>query len=79
VGTGKFSPLHRVQTGSKAHPASYSMDTSGSFSGRGVKLTTHIHLVPRSHNERSYTSIPPIRLHGGVLGLKKVDVETGKL
>jgi hypothetical protein len=55
------------------------MDTSGSFSGRGVKLTTHIHLVPRSHNERSYTSIPPIRLHGGVLGLKKVDVETGKL
>jgi len=30
-----------------------------------VKLTTHLHLVPRSKNEWSYTSsTPPIRLHG---------------
>jgi hypothetical protein len=29
-----------------------------------VKLTTHLHLVPRSKNERSCTSTPSIRLHG---------------
>jgi hypothetical protein len=40
-------------------------------SGRGVKPTTHLHLVPRSNNEWSYTSIPPIRLHGVVLSLKR--------
>jgi hypothetical protein len=41
---------HRVQTGSGAHPASYPTGTGGSFPGvkrRGVKLTTHLHLVPR--------------------------------
>jgi hypothetical protein len=27
--------------------------------GRGVKLTTHPHLVPRSRMSRSYTSSPP--------------------
>jgi hypothetical protein len=32
----------------------------------GVKLTTHLHLVPRSKNEWSYNSTPPIRLHGVV-------------
>jgi hypothetical protein len=37
------------------------------YSGWGVKLTTHIHLVPRSRNELSYTSTPPIRLHGVML------------
>jgi hypothetical protein len=37
-----FSLLHSVQ-----HPASYPKDTRG-FSGRDVKLTTHLHLVPRS-------------------------------
>jgi hypothetical protein len=36
-------------------------------SGRGVKLTTHLHLVTKSKNEWSYTSIPLIRLHGVVL------------
>jgi hypothetical protein len=36
-----------------------------------VKLTTHLHLVPRSKNARSCTSIPPTRLHGLVLSLKK--------
>jgi hypothetical protein len=36
-------------------------------SGRGVKLATHLHLVPRSKNEWSYTSTPPIRLHSVVL------------
>jgi hypothetical protein len=30
---GNFSLHHRVQTGSRAHPASYSMGTRGSISG----------------------------------------------
>jgi hypothetical protein len=46
-----FSLRNRVHTGSVAHPASYSMCGGGSFSrgssGRGVKLTTHIHLMAR--------------------------------
>jgi hypothetical protein len=59
---------------------------SWGWSGRGVKLTIHLHLVPRSKNEWSYTSTPPIRLHGVVFssstgitltfpifGLEKVD------
>jgi hypothetical protein len=33
TGAGNFSLHHRVQKGSGAHPASYSMDTRGSFSG----------------------------------------------
>jgi len=36
-----------------------------------VKLTTHLHLVPSSKNEWSYTSTPQTRLHGAVLGYKK--------
>jgi hypothetical protein len=47
------------------------MDIGGSFrggqSGRGMNLTTHPHLVPKSKNEWSYTVIPLIRLHGVVL------------
>jgi hypothetical protein len=34
-----------------------SLVTEGSLS-LGVKLTTHLHLVPRSKNEWSYTSTP---------------------
>jgi hypothetical protein len=30
---------------------------------RGVKLTTHLHLVPRSNNAWSYTYTPPLRVH----------------
>jgi hypothetical protein len=33
----------------------------------GMKLATHFHLVLRSKNEWSYTSTPPLRLHGVVL------------
>jgi hypothetical protein len=36
----------------------------GTESCRGVKLTTHLHLVPRSKNEWSYMSTLPIRPHG---------------
>jgi hypothetical protein len=32
--------------------------------GRGVTLTTHSHLVPRSRMSRSYTPSPPKRLQG---------------
>jgi hypothetical protein len=32
--------------------------------GRGVTLTTHRHLVPRSRMSKSYISSPPKRLHG---------------
>jgi hypothetical protein len=32
--------------------------------GRGVMLTTHPHLVPRLSMSRSYTSFPPMCLHG---------------
>jgi hypothetical protein len=61
AGTGNFSLHNRVQNGSGAHSASYPMGT------RGVKLTTHLQPVLRSKNAWSYTSTPPIRLHGVVL------------
>jgi hypothetical protein len=47
-----FSPLHIIQTGSGACPASYPLGTWGSFptgkSGWGVKLTTNLHPVRKS-------------------------------
>jgi hypothetical protein len=52
---------HRVQNSSGAHPASYLMGTRG-YSGRGVKLTTHLHLVSRSKNSWGYTSTPQYTL-----------------
>jgi hypothetical protein len=58
-----FSSNICVQTGSGAHPASCTMGTGGPFPGakrgRGVTLTTHPHIVPRSGMSRSYTSSPP--------------------
>jgi hypothetical protein len=36
----------------------------GVMCGRGVTLTTHPYLVPRSRMSRSYTSCPSKRLHG---------------
>jgi hypothetical protein len=63
-----FSSNLCVQTGSEAHPASCTMGTGGPFPGvkcgRGVMLTTHPHLVPRSWMSRSYTASPPKQLHG---------------
>jgi hypothetical protein len=51
---------HLVQNSSGAHPTSYPVGTRGSFPGSktGVKLNTHLHQVPRSKNEWSYTSTP---------------------
>jgi len=50
-----------VQTGRGAHPASYTMGT-GSFPGvkcgRGVTLTTHPFLAPRSWESRAITLTP---------------------
>jgi len=51
-GRGKtFTLLQDIQTASGAHPASYLMGItrvlSHSQSRWGVKLTTHLHLVPR--------------------------------
>jgi hypothetical protein len=47
-----FSSILRVQTGSGAHPASYTMGTGGSFPGgkaRPMRNADHsLHLVPRS-------------------------------
>jgi len=56
---GIFSLDHSVQTGSGAHQASCPMGT-GDLSrrrGRGAKLTTHLHLVPRL---RKRGAIPPL-------------------
>jgi hypothetical protein len=65
MGSGRvFSPRHRVQTGSEAHPASYQMDTRGSFpwdkEAKGVNLTTRLNVSAEIENAWCYTSIPPI-------------------
>jgi hypothetical protein len=69
AGAGNFSLHHRVQNGCGAHSVSYPMGTRCSFLGvkRPGREADHSHLVPRSNNEWSYTSTPPIRLHGVVL------------
>jgi hypothetical protein len=58
VGAGNFSLYHRFQNCSCAHPDFYPVGTRSSFpggwSGRGVKLTTYLHLVPRSKNVPSW-------------------------
>jgi hypothetical protein len=62
VGAGNFSLHHRVQTGSEAHPASYPVGTRGYFPGGkaagGVKLTTYLHLVPRSRIREAILPLP---------------------
>jgi hypothetical protein len=49
--TGQDFSLHTAQTGSGAHVASYPMGKGALFpgckSGRGVKLTIHLSLVPK--------------------------------
>jgi hypothetical protein len=63
TGAKNFSSNLCVQTGSGAHLAYCTIGTGGPFPGakrgRGVTLTTHPHLVPRSKMSRSYTSSPP--------------------
>jgi hypothetical protein len=63
AGARDFSSILCVQTRSEAQPAPCTMGTGGPFPGakrgRGVTLTTHPHLVPRSWMSRSYTPLPP--------------------
>jgi hypothetical protein len=58
-----FSSNLCVQTGCGSHPASCTMGTGGPFlgvkRGRGVTLTTHRPLVPRSRMSRSYICASP--------------------
>jgi hypothetical protein len=62
-----YSLLHSVETDSGAHPASYKVGTVDFFPGvQSVKLTTHLHLVPRLRIEELYLH-SPICLHGIVL------------
>jgi hypothetical protein len=67
-GNTDFSLIDRVHVGSGAHPASYPMGTGGLFqreeSDRGVKLTTHLHLVPRSRKMEPNLHAPLISWRG---------------
>jgi hypothetical protein len=70
AGAGNFSLHHRVQNASGANPASYPMDTGGSFPEIKQPGPEADHSPPSSvevKNAWSYTSTPPIRLHGVVL------------
>jgi hypothetical protein len=62
VGAGDFPLRHRDQTHLGAHPASYPVGTGGVHSpgqsGRGVKLTTHLHLVPSLRMSGAITPLP---------------------
>jgi hypothetical protein len=66
-----FSCNRCVQISSEAHPASYPKGTGGSFlgikRGRGVRLTTHPHLLLKSRKNRSYIS-SPLGAFMGVIG-----------
>jgi hypothetical protein len=55
-----FSSSLCVQTGSGAHPASYTPGVLPPWlkSGQGVTPTTHPHFVPRSRMSRSCTPLP---------------------
>jgi hypothetical protein len=64
-----FSSNLCVQTSFEVHPASCTMGTIGPFpgikGGRGVTLTTHPHLVPKSRLSKSDKSSLSCRMHGG--------------
>jgi hypothetical protein len=66
-----FSSNLCVQTSSGVHPASCLMGVGGPFRGvklgRGVKLTTHPHILPWM--SRNYTSSAPLRIYRFVAGL----------
>jgi hypothetical protein len=69
AGARNFSLPHSVKISSGAHPALSAMGTGAPSlgeSGRGVRLTTHFHIVPRSSMVELYLR-SPIRLHGAVL------------
>jgi hypothetical protein len=70
IGAGNFSPHHRVPIGSGAHHASYATGNRGFSLGVKRPGCETDHSSPSSaevKNEWSYTSTPPVRLHGVVL------------
>jgi hypothetical protein len=74
AGSGNFSLHRRVQTGSGAHPASYSVGTTSYFPGvkrPGRKAENSLPSSAEVKNVWSYVFTLPIRLHGVVLSLKK--------
>jgi hypothetical protein len=74
VGAESFSPHHRVQTESGAHPASYPMCTSGYFHGvkqLGREADQSLPSSAEVKNEWGYSSTPPVRFYGLVPRLKK--------
>jgi hypothetical protein len=69
----EFFSSPRAQTGSEAHPASYSMGTRGSFPGVKRPCCEAKHSPPSNTKVKKawgYTSNSPIRLHGVVLNLR---------
>jgi hypothetical protein len=62
-GAKDFSSILCVQTGFEAHLASCTMGpgvlSPGAKRGRGVTVTTHPHLVPKSRMSRSYYLLSP--------------------
>jgi len=70
AGAGIFSPCHRVHTDSGLNSACYPMGISGSFPGDKATGRESDYCFPSSaavKNSWSYTSSPPVRLHGAVL------------
>jgi hypothetical protein len=70
AGSGNFSFHYRVKNGSGDHLASYLMGTRGSLPGEKRPEREADHSPPSSaevKNAWSYTSTPPIHLHGVVL------------
>jgi hypothetical protein len=67
IGARNFSLLHNAQTGSGVYPDCYTVVIGGCFPEvkvpEGVKLTTHLQLVPMSKMVEVYLH-SPIRLHG---------------
>jgi hypothetical protein len=67
----EVTPIQRrtesVHIGCGAHPASYSVGIevlSRGYSGRGVTLTTHLHLALRLRMSGAIPLLPPVCLHG---------------
>jgi hypothetical protein len=67
----ELSHHRRVQTDSGVHPASYPLGARGSYLGVKLQGRETDNSPPCSaevKNAWSYTSTPPLRLHGVVLG-----------